>query len=456
MNVYQAVFENAPDTILFVDAKGRILQINAVGEKTLGYAHEELIGRMVESLIPERFSGIHPKHREAFMAAPHTRPMGTGRKLFARRKDGTEFPVDVMLSAASTSEGPIVIAILRDITERTATAERIQNLLERVQLSADAAGMGYWNYDEAADEFQCDEACASLFGGSPEDFRKAEAVRQRIVEEDWDMRRQRALESLKLNGRYESEFRVRHPDGSIHWLGDLGRYVQSDESAGRRFAGVTFDISERKRMEAKLLEDRQRERELMEQAVDGIFLADLQGKYTDVNSAGCRMLGMTREEILGRSILDFIPPEDVARLAQAKELLLGGKVQTSEWSLRRKDGSYLPVEISAKIFPDGRWQAFVRDISERRELENKQGELIQGLNNSLKEIKVLRGLIPICSHCKKIRDDSGFWQQLETYIRDHSNADFSHGICPNCIEDYYPDFAHLSKGGDSSGHDSRD
>jgi PAS domain S-box-containing protein len=106
----------------------------------------------------------------------------------------------------------------------------------------------------------------------------------------------------------------------------------------------------------------------MEQAVDGIFLADFHGTYTDVNSAGCRMLGMAREEIIGRTIMDLLPPEDIVRLAESKEVLMTGKIHVAEWSLRRKDGVYLPVEVSAKIFPDGRWQGFVRDISQRKEM----------------------------------------------------------------------------------------
>lgn len=110
---------------------------------------------------------------------------------------------------------------------------------------------------------------------------------------------------------------------------------------------------------------------LVEQASDGIFIADIDGRYIDVNSAGCLMLGYAREEIVGTSISDLISPADVERLWQAKEQLLRGGIQIAEWTLRRKDGTYLPVEVSAKILPDGRWQAFVRDITERKRAENE-------------------------------------------------------------------------------------
>ena len=104
----------------------------------------------------------------------------------------------------------------------------------------------------------------------------------------------------------------------------------------------------------------------VEQAPEGIFVADLDGRYTDVNAAGCRMLGYEREELIGKNILDIIPADSQGRLDREKEQLAGGAQVVSEWTLLKKDGGLLPVEVSAKILPDGRWQGFVRDISERK------------------------------------------------------------------------------------------
>ena len=99
--------------------------------------------------------------------------------------------------------------------------------------------------------------------------------------------------------------------------------------------------------------------------------ANLKAQFTDVNQAACRLLGYERDELVGRkTIVDLIPPEDVPRLAAARDyLLLPGMVQVAEWTLLRKDGTPIPVEVSAKILPDGRWQAFGREISERKRIE---------------------------------------------------------------------------------------
>ena len=115
-------------------------------------------------------------------------------------------------------------------------------------------------------------------------------------------------------------------------------------------------------------------RELFMQAFDGIFIADREGRYTDVNGAGCSLLGYAREEILGKTIADLIAPAEIERLRQAMPKIFEGGVHVEEWTLRRKDGSFVPVEVSTKIMSDGRWVGFVRDIAEhKRALEATRG-----------------------------------------------------------------------------------
>jgi PAS domain S-box-containing protein len=109
--------------------------------------------------------------------------------------------------------------------------------------------------------------------------------------------------------------------------------------------------------------------ELIEQAPEGIFIADLEGRFIEVNRAGCEMVRHTREEILGRTIVDFIRPEDVGRLWERREHLMAGGSGCVEWVIRRGDGTELAIEGTSVILSDGRWVGFLRDISRRRELE---------------------------------------------------------------------------------------
>ena len=108
---------------------------------------------------------------------------------------------------------------------------------------------------------------------------------------------------------------------------------------------------------------------LFDQSVDGIFLADAEGRYVDVNPAGCEMLGYSREEILARSILGVVEPDEVPRIESAIALIANGEIVRSEWRFRRKDGSVFVGEVSGRRLPDGRVQGLVRDITERKAAE---------------------------------------------------------------------------------------
>src|SRR5215831_14694122 len=127
-----------------------------------------------------------------------------------------------------------------------------------------------------------------------------------------------------------------------------------------------------------------RTHELIELAPDAFFLADLDGRFTDVNQTACRMLGYDRSELIGKTVFDVIPAEDAPRLKAVKaELLTPGKVESGrEWTLIRKDGTFIPIEVSSNILPGGRWPAFVRDISHRKRIEDERQVFVSFLENS--------------------------------------------------------------------------
>jgi PAS domain S-box-containing protein len=123
---FRALLESAPDGIVVVDAQGTIVIVNSQTERLFGYTRQELIGQAVEMLVPDSVRGGHDRHRLKYAADPKLRPMGAGRALSGRTKDGQEFPVEISLSPLVTDQGRLVMSIIRDITERRRAEEIIQ------------------------------------------------------------------------------------------------------------------------------------------------------------------------------------------------------------------------------------------------------------------------------------------------------------------------------------------
>ena len=250
----EKLFDISPDAIFVTDATGMIRAANPRASELFGYTQAELIGQPVENLVPGRFRSQHPSHRENYHAHPRARQMGAALNLFALRKDGSEFPVDIMLKPLQTPEGAAVLSIVRDVTEQ----REAQNIARRkdIQLRSLLDGVrdyaiylldkdGYittWNPGaERIKQYTSDEIIGKHFS-------------RFFIQEDVDRDRPADLLQIALlRGRVESEgWRVRK-DGTRFWANVVLTAIRDTTGELTGFAKVTRDFTDRKRAEEAVM-----------------------------------------------------------------------------------------------------------------------------------------------------------------------------------------------------------
>ena len=184
---------------------------------------------------------------------------------------------------------------------------------------------------------------------------------------------------------------------------------------------------------------------IIESMLDILIVADPDGKIRTVNRATCDLLGYKEEELIGHPLEMLLPAKDaIGKGKRLEELIAKGGLTNYETYLEDRGSKRIPVLFTESMMrdKDGNMIYIVftaRDITEPKRIETEREKLLFELQEALMRVKQLSGLLPICASCKKIRDDKGYWNQIETYIHEHSEAEFSHSICPECVEKLYPE-----------------
>jgi PAS domain S-box-containing protein len=429
IELLEGLFEAAPDGIVLVDQEGTIIRLNRQVEALFGYDRGELLGKSLEILMPDRFQKVHVLHRANYYQEPRRRPMGIELDLFGRRKDGSEFPVDIVLSPLSTEQGLLVIGMIRDVTSQVQAAEMLRqseahfrSLIENGQdIISILDDHGTILYESPSIERVMGYEPGEIIGKSIFDF---------IHLEDFPGASEVFSECLSKPGiSFGIVLRFQHRDGSWR-VQDTTVKNLLDEPAVKGVVVNSRDITEQRQVEEALRHSEARFRTIFESAHLGIAVVGLDKRILVANPRLENMLGYENAELNGKDLISLTHPDDVKIADNLLEKLLSGESEhyNLEKRFMHKDGQFMWGSFTVSLVRDAEGNPrfaikMVEDITARKQMEGELAEVQQRLleGRELERMQLAQEL-----HDVPIQDLYGVLYQLN---------DFNHLILDREISD---------------------
>ena len=438
---YRNLVEDSFDGI-FIQRGSIIIFANKRLNDMLGYREGELIGQNHWVVYHPDYQKLIRERAQARMRGEEVMPR---YEVKLQRKDGSWFHGEVnarVITFTSDGKGGIQVWV-KDIDERKHSEEALRESEVRYRNLVENSLNAIILYRQQEILF-ANEPFFNIFGYEHKELQSMaidDILAPEVVDVVAELRQRRIAGKIGKAAVYESK--GRRKDGEIFDI-EISVCVISHQGEQCCMAFLS-DISGRKQAEEALRESERKFSTLFHASPVYIaFTTFNDGRFLDVNDAFTKVTGFERNEVLGRTPIQiglWFTPEERSKYIELAQK--HGGFHEEEVKFRKKNGDPLYGFWSAEKIELGGKACLISvfvDTTERKKVQEALRQERDKLLNALSEIKTLSGLVPICSNCKKIRDDQGYWNQIEKYIGEHSNAQFSHGICPECAKKLYPEF----------------
>jgi PAS domain S-box-containing protein len=392
---YRGLLEAAPDAMVVVNQGGEIVLLNVQAEKQFGYRRDELVGQKVKNIIPDGFAERLIADGTRTAAEALAQQIGTGIELIARRKNRTEFPIEIMLSPLESAEGTLVTAAIRDITMRKDAERHLAQMEGRYRGLLEAAPDAMVVVNQGGEIVLLNVQAEKQFG-----YSRDELVGQKvknIIPEGFAERliadgTRSAAEALAQQIGTGIELIARRKNRSEFPIEIMLSPLESAE--GTLVTAAIRDISVRRAAERHLAQMEGRYRGLLEAAPDAMVVVNQKGEIVLLNVQAEKQFGYSRDELVGQKVKNIIPQGFAERLVadalRSVEDALAQQIGTGiELTGRRKDSSEFPIEIMLSPLESAEGilvTAAVRDITTRKTAEANLLNKMEELNRSNEEL----------------------------------------------------------------------
>src|SRR6202049_3516124 len=395
-NRYRGLLEAAPDAMVVVNQNGEIVLLNVQAEKQFGYRRDELLGQKVKNIIPEGFAERLIADGTRTAAEALAQQIGTGIELNGRRRDASEFPIEIMLSPLESAEGTLVTAAIRDISVRKDAEKHLAQMENRYRGLLEAAPDAMVVVNQNGEIVLLNVQAEKQFG-----YRRDELLGQKvknIIPEGFAERliadgTRSAAEALAQQIGTGIELSGRRKDGSEFPIEIMLSPLESAE--GILVTAAIRNISMRKDAETHLARMEGRYRGLLEAAPDAMVVVNQRGEIVLLNVQVEKQFGYRADELVGQQVKNIIPEGFAERLiadgTRSAAEALAQQIGTGiELSGRRKDGSEFPIEIMLSPLESAGGilvTAAIRDITVRKKADSQLAEKVEELNRSNEELE---------------------------------------------------------------------
>lgn len=364
-----------------------------------------------------------------------------------RRADGSIRDVEVFSNIVDVAGEQLLYSIIHDISGRKLAEAELKESEARFRLLAENVTDAIWILDLETGRFRYISPSIFQLRG----FTVEEAMSQTMEESMSPSSLKQVSEVIPARiQEFNDGHNIHHTDlveqpckdGSMIVIEINSQYVKNPGTGHLEVVGVSRNITERKRMEDAVRESENRLRHAEDFAQFGHWQVSLVDKVMHASDGALKIFGFKQNDIPLSDIQQCSLPEYRPMLDKALPELIEKNIPYDvEFKIKRpSDGGIADVHSKAEYDPHSKTVfGVVQDITERKRIETERENLILELQSAIEHIKTLKGIVPICSSCKKVRDDKGYWEQVEAYVSRHTDARFSHGICPSCAEELYPD-----------------